>query len=320
MYRLEDLKRHIQVTDERVECPVVGCSNLVSRQHRRFSTSPAFLCARHGIYVSPSTFQYIDVRRNFPLIDDSDWTMLRETIAGDKRETHRLARERSEDAVTYNAFRTMEREGRLAELVEMLTDRPQESAELVYWSCSLSHGGLLPLLEDARRAFGERSDRGSEPDLIAVTPTDLVFIEVKLTSGNQTRPSRPEVLPVYQGAEDGWYGQVFRRDASHVAVVARKYELMRFWLLGSWMARRTDRRFTLVSLTREIQDMDLEEQFAPLIVQDEDRVFARWPWEAIADFAQGDPATAAVSEYLWSKSVGYDGSGMLQPMLHHIVY
>jgi hypothetical protein len=125
---------------------------------------------------------------------------------------------------------------------------------------------------------------------------------------------------VYQSAEDAWYEQVFRRDAAHVAVVSRKYELMRFWLLGSWMARHTGKRFTLVSLTREIQDMDLEEQFAPLIVQDEDRLFAHWPWEAVAGFAQGDPTTAYVSEYLWSKSVGYGGSGRLQPMLHHIVY
>lgn len=320
MYRLNDLKDHIRITADTVECPVRGCSNHVLRQRSRFVAKPEFLCPDHGIYISPSTHEFSDVRRNFPLIGDADWRLLHETISVDKRETHRLARERSEDAVTYNAFRSIEREGRLPELIEMLTDRPQESVELVYWSCSLRCGGLLPLLQEARSVFGERPDRGSEPDLIAMTPTDLVFIEVKLTSGNETRPSRPEVLPVYQSAEHGWYEQVFRREAAHVAVVSRRYELMRFWLLGSWMARHTGRRFTLISLTREIQDMDLEEQFAPLIFQDEDRLFARWPWEAVAGFAEGDPSTACVSEYLWSKSVGYDGSGRLQPMLHHIVY
>lgn len=320
MYRLEDLKDHIQITTATVECPVAGCTNHVPRQRGRFCAKPEFLCAEHGIYISPSTFEYQDVRRNFPLADETDWALLHETIASDKRETHRLARERSEDAVTYNAFRSIERAGRLPQLIELFTERSQTTAELIYWSCSLKDAGPLPLLQEARMAFFERLDRGSEPDLIAITPTDLLFIEVKLCSGNETTPSRPEVLRQYHCAEGGWYDRVFACDPEHVAIASRKYELMRFWLLGSWMARKSAKRFTLVSLTREIQDMDLQQRVSPLFVEDEARSFGHWAWEAVADFAHGDASTETVSEYLWSKSVGYDTSGVLQPMLSRIVY
>lgn len=320
MYTIDDLKPQVHVTDDAVECPVAGCARTVARQRKRFVASPEYLCPEHGIFISPSTFEYAESRRNFPLIDDSDWDLLHTRIAADKRETHRLARERSEDAVTYNAFRSIERAGRLPEFLTDMLDREQQSVELVYWSYCLSDGGTLPLLDVARATFGERPRRGSEPDLIAITPTDLVFIEVKLTSSNETTPSRVEALQGYATGADRWYEEVFASDPYTVAVDMKKYELMRFWLLGSWMARRMGVRFSLVSLTREIQDMDLDERVAPLLRQSDEREFFRWPWESVAGFAARDASTKRVSEYLWSKSVGYDGNGVLQPMLHQIVY
>jgi hypothetical protein len=258
------------------------------------------------------------VRRNFPLIDEADWDLLHHEIATEKRETHRLARERSEDAVTYNVFRSIERAGRLAELCQMFTATGQSAADLVYWSYSLPDAGPLPLLQDARRSFGERPARGSEPDLIAITPTDIIFIEVKLTSGNETTPSRPECLGLYQAAAGGWYDTIFMADPHSIAVTARKYELMRFWLLGSWMARNSQRRFTLVSLTRRVQDPNLERVVAPLLRQADDRRYVHLTWEEIAQFTAADPCTSPVFDYLVTKSVGYDGAGMLQPMLDRL--
>jgi hypothetical protein len=320
MYRIEDLKPHLGVTDTTVECPVRGCWNVVPRQRGSFVATRDYLCPDHGIFISPSTFEYADVRCNFPLIDDADWDLLHSQISVDKRETHRLARERSEDAVTYNVFRSIERARRLPELCRLFTGTEQTSVELVYWSHSLSDGELLRLLQQARQAFFERSAGGSEPDLIAITPTDIVFIEVKLTSGNETTPSRPETLDLYHSAEDGWYDQVFSLDPYAVAITARKYELMRFWLLGSWMAERAGKRFTLISLTRGKQDTDLEERVVPLLRQNDGRAYAHWSWEAVARFAEDHKSTRPVSAYLRSKSVGYDASGTLQKMLHEIAW
>lgn len=318
MYGLGELKPSITVTDVAVECPVRGCRSHVQRQRGRFVTKPEFLCEEHGIYLSPSTHEYADVRRNFPLIGKADWDLLHHEIATEKRETHRLARERSEDAVTYNVFRSIEQAGRLAELCETFTGREQSAAELVYWSYCLPDGGPLPLLQKARESFRERPARGSEPDLIAVTPTDIIFIEVKLTSGNETTPSRPESLQLYQEAEGGWYDTVFTTDPQSVAVVARKYELMRFWLLGSWMAKHVGKSFTLVSLTRRVQDPNLERVVAPLLRQTDDRRYVHLTWEQIAQFAADEACTGPVFDYLVSKSVGYDGGGTLQPMLDRL--
>lgn len=315
MYRIEDLKAKLDVAETMVSCPVAGCRERVARQRRVFRTLPAFLCPEHRIYISPTTFEYADARRNFPLIDQPDWRLLRDEIASEKRESHRLGRERSEDAVTYNAFRTIERSGGLPDLLGFLTRRRQPSAELAYWSYSVPDKGTVPSLDAARRAFHEVPARGSEPDLIAITPTDLVFIEVKVTSSNATVPSRPEALSHYETAEDGWYHRMFKVDPDTVARIHRKYELMRFWLLGSWMAEQACKRFTLVSLTRDGQDAALETEFASVIRQTDDCTFAHWSWEAIADWASGEPATVAVSEYLRSKSIGYNASGILQRML-----
>jgi hypothetical protein len=315
MYSLNDLKQRRTVTETTVECPVAGCANIVLRQRGHFATASDFLCPNHRIYISPSTLQYKDRRCNFPLVDDADFELLWTDICGVKREKQRLARERSEDAITYNVFRSIERAGRLPALIERLTGRPQQTADLVYWSYSMPDRDVLPLLGAARVAFGERLNRGSEPDLIAITPKDVVFIEVKVTSGNATRPSRPDALRRYEAAENRWYDEVLAADAHTVAEVHRKYELMRFWLLGSWMAKQAEKRFALISLTCGAQDPKLEAEFSPLLKETDNRRFAHWSWEAIAGWAADDPATAGVSEYLWSKSVGFDSDGRLRPML-----
>lgn len=315
MYAFEDLKYRVPLWDAEVACPVAGCENRVPKQRSHFVASSQFMCAEHGIYVSPSTFEYADVRRNFPLVDDADWDLLITQIAANKRETHRLARERSEDAVSYNCFRTVERSGLLPDLVAWMVGSPQAAAKMIYWSHDLEASGTMPLLSDARRAFGELEGRGSEPDLIVSTPTDLVFIEVKLASGNNTKPSRPEVLPQYRASAHGWYDRVFASPPEAVAIAAQKYELMRFWLLGSWMAAQVGTRFTLVSLTRGIQDMDLESRFAPFINQSDGRRFLRRSWEEVAEWTLRDGSTRSVAEYLGSKTVGYDSAGRLQRML-----
>ncbi len=217
MYSLSDLKSRVSVRRDTVECPVRGCITNVSRQRGRFVTTREFQCPYHGIFISPSTFEYGDPRRNFPLIAEEDWLLLTEQIAADKRETHRLGRERSEDAVTYNAFRSLERAGAMPRVLEALTGRPQASAWLTYWSHSLLDGRLLPTLEDARRAFEVRVDHGSEPDLIIETPSELIFVEVKVASGNNTTCRQAAPLHRYATRENGWYDRVFSADIEAVA-------------------------------------------------------------------------------------------------------
>ena len=79
-----------------------------------------FLGPQHGIYISPSTFEYADEFDNLLWHDPAD----RELLAAFKpfKRESRLARDNSEDALTWNVFRYLEKSGRLGR-VSWLSDR-----------------------------------------------------------------------------------------------------------------------------------------------------------------------------------------------------
>ena len=62
-----------------------------------------FKCPKHNIYISPTTFEYQSELDNLLWKDEADLDLLDRT-KGVKRES-RIARDRSEDAVTWNVFR-----------------------------------------------------------------------------------------------------------------------------------------------------------------------------------------------------------------------
>jgi hypothetical protein len=231
-----------------------------------------------------------------------------------KRES-RMARERSEDALTWNIFRFFEREGLLTEFVRFVAGSMVENPDLIYWSYSaITNTAWTPLLQ-ARSAFGEEPDRGSEPDLILNTDDSLVFIEVKFTSSNYKRVDSVSKLPKYVKGENGWYDQVFTKDIFHVAIYKKCYELMRFWLLGTWMAEQMDKDFMLLSLTPMRIDPNLTDTVTPMIQQNNRRRFKRITWEDIYSWIRGSvPKTQdreRVLIYLEQKTAGYVG-GRLQ--------
>ena len=58
MFGARDLKAKISVTDTKVDCPVKGCHEAIKRQRKYFRREPQYQCPSHGIYISPSTFEY----------------------------------------------------------------------------------------------------------------------------------------------------------------------------------------------------------------------------------------------------------------------
>ena len=245
MYGIKELKEHIRITENSVECPVNGCSKKVERQRNTFRRNENFLCEEHGIYISPSTFEYKNPSMNILWEDD---LKLLEQILGHKRES-RIARDNSEDALTFNVFRYFEQEPDLFQKWLLnVTGSIIEKPEIVYWSHQVDTGKVYPLLVQARREFGEMSNRGSEPDLIVCSEGHLIFIEAKFTSGNNTKPSKPENVKKYLTGGKDWYDNVFIAKYKHIANEKRKYELLRFWLLGTWMADQEGKQFHLVNL------------------------------------------------------------------------
>ena len=173
-----------------------------------------------------------------------------------------MARDNSEDALSWNVFRYLETTQQLARLLTWITQTEQQQAELIYWSYSQKGNGAWPPLNKARKEFGENIQRSSEPDLIAVSEKGLFFIEAKLTATNNTTPRDRHNRKKYLIGGDKWCKQVFISDYETVVIEAEKYELFRFWLLGSWLAKKIGLDFYLINVVLSRREMDIEQQFS----------------------------------------------------------
>ena len=277
MFGIQDLKPKITITQATVECPVKGCCRSVERQRRSFRREERFMCPDHKIYISPSTFEYDSEKENLLWQNKADLDLLEE-IRTVKRES-RIARDNSEDALAWNIFRYLENTNQLATLLSIVGQERYSYADLIYWSYSQKAKDAWPELNSARDKFGEHIKRSSEPDLIAVTDKALFFIEAKLTATNNTVPSDLNNRKKYLTGGNEWHKQVFRSDFDTVAIQAKKYELFRFWLLGSWLAKEMDRNFYLLNIVLSDRDKDIEKRFIPHIIQvDGQRQFKRLSW------------------------------------------
>jgi hypothetical protein len=307
------LKKSIKVNEERVECPVDGCDESVERQKDEFVRDEKFKCQKHDIYISPSTFEYNDELKNLLWHDNEDVEILK-GIKKVKRES-RMARERSEDAVSWNVFRFLEKNELMGTVFDRLLGITLSSPEIIYWSFSQKENSSWSTLNRARDEFGEKPNRGSEPDIIIHSKNALLFIEAKLTAGNKTMPSNPDDSKQYTSGGNGWFCKVFESDYNTV-IEAKKYELMRFWLLGTWMAEQLGLDFYLVNLVRAGFEEDIEDAFRKHVREDGRRNFKRITWEDIYQVI-GDPAlsnnsTDLMLDYFNSKTLGYDISGDLK--------
>jgi len=313
MFDSKTLKPKIVITETHVECPVLGCSERVRRQRSVFRRDNQFQCSNHGIFISPSTFEYSSELDNLLWTDSEDIKLLQD-IKTVKRES-RIARDNSEDALTWNVFRYFDKTNRLSEILSFITGKPLEDYELIYWSYLPKSKNTWDELNSARTEFGEELKRSSEPDLIAINDKAVIFIEAKLTATNNTQPSDPNNPKKYTIGGNGWYNEVFKSDYTTIASTAKKYELLRFWLLGSWIASKTNREFYLVNLVRAEDEKDIISSFIPHIRENETRHFVRATWENIYshifDNISSDKDRDIILSYLRHKTVGYK-SGKLQ--------
>jgi hypothetical protein len=304
------------VTEKNVPCPVKGCSVQVERQKRHFKRDDIYKCQKHDIYLSPSTFEYENYENNLLWFDPDDKKLL-ERVFAEKRES-RMARERSEDAVTWNVFRYLEKSGLLKDYLDSIYRSGNDDARIIYWSFdSRTDGPYEPLIK-AREEFGERANQGSEPDLIVETKGNIYFIEAKLDSGNKTTPSKPDNKKKYETGGNNWFSDVFKSgvDFDRIANIESFYELMRFWLLGTWIAnQQLNRNFFLINLVLNKKERDVEYQFGRHIDYNETRAFKRLTWEQIYSFIErkGPPeGKKEILEFFHGKTLGYNASGVLQ--------
>ncbi len=304
--------------DDTVECPVKKCSRFVRRQRKSFKRDVEYYCSDHGIYISPSTFEYGDFKDNL-LWKDVDDLQLLENIIRFKREC-RMARNNSEDALSWNIFRYLEKTNQLDWYLSIISGKIIENSKIMYWSYSQDERSNYYLLKKASEEFGEITNRGSEPDIIVLSKNDLFFIEVKFTATNKTRPSNLIDTKKYIQGGDNWYHQVFHANYQEVAIDRQKYELMRFWLLGSWIAKEVEFDFHLVNLVLEDREKDIEADFIPLINQNNHRNFSRISWESIYQLLKDNPIIDEkkwiLISYFENMTMSYPKKGVLQNAFH----
>ncbi len=236
MYGINELKYEIKIFDDKVERPVSGCEEWVPRQKNNFKAINKFKCPKHKIFISPSTFEYEEEKDNLLWYTLKDKKLF-EDIKKVKRES-RIVRDNSEDAVSWNVFRFLDRENLLIPYLNSISNEVLNDAELIFWSYSEKESGIWSWLNKSRIEFGESIARGSEPDIIIVTDKILYFVESKLTSTNKTKPIVPENIKKYQSGGNNHFEKVFNSDYETLVNKNQRYELMRFWLLGTWIAKK----------------------------------------------------------------------------------
>jgi len=313
LFQINELKRKIEITDTKVVCPVKGCSEKVERQRGFFARNERFKCHWHNIYISPTTFEYESELDNLLWKEKVDQELL-QRIKKVKRES-RMARDNSEDAVTWNVFRFLERTKELSGFLTKLCKLAVKNPELIYWSYSQLQKNAWSKLTEARYEFGEAENhkdaqkRGSEPDLVVKSDNVLFFIEAKLMATNNTTPTYQNDEKKYVRGGENWYNKVFKSDYETIAIEKRKYELLRFWLIGTWIAEHLNLDFYLINLTLSDCEEDIEELFKRYISENNHRKFMRITWEDVYKYILNANLSIidkdVMLKYFENKSLGY---------------
>ena len=330
MFGLEELKKKIEIEEDTIICPIIGCENQVKKMTKGVLKSldaylekgesnrekfDKYLCKEHKIYITPTTFIYEDLRDNLLWYDvDKDFL---DKIIATKRIKAQLHHDKSEDAVSWNVFRFLERTKLLSGFLEGLHNSPVKSPEVIYWSYSQSQQKVWNELEKTRAEFGESPQRSSEPDLVVKSDDVLFFIEAKLTTQNKidfnknyTAEDRAERVRRYSK------GDYFLNQPVKNIIDAGYYQLMRFWLIGALIADNKNLNFYLLNLVRKNEEKDIESEFGKYIKQNEKRKFMRVTWEDIYKYISNTGPLGEDKDkmlgYFRNKTIGYNRNGNLQ--------
>jgi hypothetical protein len=225
-----------------------------------------------------------------------------------------MARENSEDALTWNVFRFLDKQNLLPKFLSTLSNKQIKNADIIFWSHSPKEKRGDTWLDRARIEFGETVVRGSEPDIIIVTDKVLYFIEAKLTATNKTKPSNPTQRKKYESGGNGLFQKIFNTDFETVANTDERYELMRFWILGNWIANQIGLDFEFYGLVLQSKEPDLKAEFGNHIIRTPKSEFSRLTWEEIFNFivqSKETPDKERMINYFQNKTIGYSSSNDL---------
>ena len=274
------------------------------------------VCPDHGIRCHPSgTYSYADLRRN--LIIDADLVASRIVGHPFKYESHRLNQENSEDALTWNVFRSLQQAGALHHVAELITGQSVvEEPRLFLWGLCLTDDTFVPwdLLLAARRRFESNLPVKrplTEPDIGLFLPGRyLILVEAKFTSPNPTYTDGPrknsssltktELIDIYQAPEL----RILDIDRARAAEKVH-YQLWRNMVFAEWMALAGGRDTVAyhANLTRAGFETQSCHQFRRVIRVQHQHRFAHLNWESLTGVLPQNPSSLRrIHSYLDSKT------------------
>lgn len=299
----------------RVRCYVRGCTEMLRPPSRYYSGE---VCPLHGIRchysTSGATYSYADVRQNIIIASE----LLATRIVGNphKYESDRLGHEKSEDALTWNVFRTLQECGLLHVVAGWITGQDiQQEPRLYLWSLNISDDTFQPwdLLIAARKRFESNlpvKRPPTEPDIALYLPGYyLILIEAKFTSPNPFYTDGPrrdarsltknELLDIYQDPVLHMLDVEKARRAERVY-----YQLWRNMVFAEWIARLAgdDSLAFVGNLTRAGEENVSCEQFRGMLNPSIAGRFAHLFWEDIGVRVRNLPGFARLGRYLETKT------------------
>ena len=298
-------------------CYIRGCPRVLTRPARG---KRGQACPEHGIYAHRSytsgTYSYADAPRNtIAGAEQFRQSILRHPF---KFESNRMGQERSEDAVSWNVFRSLQEAGRLSDFVRLATGEAHPAEpQLFLWGIRLTNDAFdaWPLLIAARRRFESNLpvDRPqTEPDIALHLPGKyLILIEAKFTSPNtyyQRGPRKDnssltldELLSIYDEPEH----QILNREAARAADRVF-YQLWRNMVFAEWMARfdSPGTHAYHLNLVRSGYEQATATEFAGLITAGFEDRFGQITWEQIHGWSTGDERLVTMCQYLRTKTAG----------------
>jgi len=265
----------------RIRCHVKDCREVVLlAKGSQWKRTRDNLCPNHQLFIHRRTYRFDDTamgwQRNFlATVRDTDHL---EAIRRTKVE-QRWGFENSEDALTWNVFRTFEKASKLPQLVKVLTGERLEMTgpiEVIPWGYHI--GGPWEPLEKARDFFERGKEIPTEPDIVLLNQSGLVFIEAKFGSLNK---GKEKDIKSYE--KGGFFKRHFTtRDLASV----RYAQLVRHFLFAAWIAEQLGlSQFMLVNLVRRSSQQEAgntSPNFGRDYLKEPER-FRQGTWEEIYD-------------------------------------
>ena len=226
--------------------------------------------------VNP-TLIYKDYRNNIPsnLLEHLDET-LEKTLNTTNRENKKikLGFSTSEDAVSWIFIKYFLVNDKLPVLQKIL-NLEDEISEILMWGVPQinRNSGYTEKLQHICDSLGEDKKYYTEPDIIIITKSESVFVEVKVKSGNDKQATDNRNYDKY--LLDKFYTDI------EAAKKSSYYELIRNWTIGNIFA---ENNFKLINLapqklfSNENQDSDFKLFINSL---KDSRSFIQLSWEAV---------------------------------------